>query len=155
MTADREVRLPIVENTTPPWCSNAAWSVSLCRTGDRAMALGSVSHSRVEPSMSVNRKVTVPAGDGPGAAVLTTAPAKLSLSRDSKVVGQQPFQLPRRGEGPVGHGAGGADAVDERLQPRLLVRGGRFRYSSMGLPAASRYSSPPGPRRPSLGRPQP
>ena len=34
------------------------------------MALSSVSHSRVEPSMSVNRKVTVPAGDGPGAAVL-------------------------------------------------------------------------------------
>src|SRR5689334_24626246 len=38
----------------------------------------------------------------------------------SKVVGQEPFQLPWRGEGPVRHRPGRADAVDHRRQPRFL-----------------------------------
>jgi hypothetical protein len=58
------------------------------------MAAGSVSHSRVEPSMSVKRKVTVPAGsslslvpvgDGLATAVLIVASAELALSRWSDV----------------------------------------------------------------------
>jgi len=105
--------------------------------------------------VSVNRKVTVPAGDGPGAAVLTTAPVKLSLSRDSKVVGQQPFQLPRRGEGPLGHGAGGADAVDERLQPRLLVRGGTLQVQQYGLAGGKPVLVSSRPETSIPGRPQP
>src|SRR5262249_6034752 len=72
-------------------CPNAAWSVSLIRTRDRAMTAGSVSHSRAEPSMSVKAKVTVPAGsaasrgspgpvgDRSGTAAPSAAPRKLSL----------------------------------------------------------------------------
>jgi hypothetical protein len=85
---------PVVENSTPLWRANAARSVWSCRTRDLAMAADSVSHSRVEPSMSVKRKVTVPAGsslslvpvgDGLATAVLIVASAGLALSRWSDV----------------------------------------------------------------------
>ena len=41
--------------------------------------------------------------------------------QDGEVVSQQPFQLPRGGERPVGHGARRPDVVDHRRQPRLLA----------------------------------
>ena len=91
------------------------------------------------------RKVTVPsgssaspgspgpAGDRRGAAVPSAAPRKLSLRTDSKVVGQQPLQLPRRGEGPVRRGAGRADAVNQRRQAWLLVGSGTLQVQQHGL----------------------
>jgi hypothetical protein len=69
--------------------ANATRSVWSCSTRDLAIAADSVSHSRVEPSMSVKRKVTVPAGsslslvpvgDGLAPAVLIVAFAELALS---------------------------------------------------------------------------
>ena len=95
---------PIVENTTPPWCPNAAWSVSLCRTRARAIAVGSVSHSRAEPSISVKAKVTVPQADPPpGLARPGRRPARRrgafrraaeALAQDDgKVIDQQALQF--------------------------------------------------------------
>jgi hypothetical protein len=43
--------------------------------------------------------------------------------KNGKVVGQEPFEFPWRGEGPVRRGAFRADTVDHRLQPWLLVWG--------------------------------
>ena len=53
--------------------------------------------------------------------------------QDRQVVGQQPFQLPGRGEGPVGHGVGRADAVDHRRQPRLLIGRGTLQIQQHRL----------------------
>ena len=144
---------PIVENTTPPWCPNAAWSVSLCRTRDRAMAAGSVSHSRVEPSMSVKAKVTVPAGSsaspgspGPagdrrGAAAPSAALRKLSLRTTARSSASSRSSSP--GVAKVRYDVVPAARM---LSINVARRGswpgaGRFRYNSMGLPAARRYSS--------------
>jgi hypothetical protein len=68
----------------------------LCRSSATSIASGTVSHSRVDPSISVSKKVTVPAGrsaspgspgpagDTPGAPAPAIAPAKLSLSRTAR-----------------------------------------------------------------------
>ena len=53
---------PVCLNNQPPWASIAARSTSSCAARAARMTSGSVSHRRVEPSMSVNRKVTVPDG---------------------------------------------------------------------------------------------
>ena len=52
---------PSVANTSPPAASTAARRTSKCRSTRSAIA-GDCSHCRVEPSMSVNRNVTVAAG---------------------------------------------------------------------------------------------
>ena len=85
--------------------------------------------------MSVNRNVTVPVGSsasagslgpaGDARAALRCGPGALA-QENGKVVGEEPFQFLGRGKGPVRHGAGGADAVDEGCQAGLLVGGGSF-----------------------------
>jgi hypothetical protein len=61
----------------------------LCRSSATSIASGTVSHNRVEPSISVSKNVTVPVGSsassGPvgeaaDAPVLAAAPAELSLN---------------------------------------------------------------------------
>jgi hypothetical protein len=145
---------PIVENTAPPWCPNASWSVSLCRTRDRAMAAGSVSHSRVEPSMSVKAKVTVPSGSSAspgspgevgdrrgGAAVPSAALRKLSLRTTARSSASS--RSSSLGVAKVRYDVVPAARM---LSINVVRRGswsgaGRFRYNSIGLPAARRYSS--------------
>lgn len=56
---------PPVANTCPPLRSNAARSSSSWRAREAGIASDAVCHSRVEPSMSVNRNVTVPVGAPP------------------------------------------------------------------------------------------
>jgi len=141
---------PIVEYTTPPWCPNAARSVSLCKASDRAIASGTVSHRRVDPSMSVKRKVTVPAGRpaSPGppapvghAPVPTTAPAKLSLSNTARSSASS--RSSSRGVAKVRYDTFPAARMASIIaaSPGSRSGAGRLRYNSMGFPAASRYSS--------------
>ena len=52
---------PIVAKTSPPAASTAARSTAKC-CSTRSCISGDSSHWRVEPSMSVNRKVMVTAG---------------------------------------------------------------------------------------------
>ena len=52
---------PSVANTSPPASATATRNTSKCRATRSAIA-GDCSHWRVEPSMSVNRNVTVAAG---------------------------------------------------------------------------------------------
>jgi hypothetical protein len=53
---------PPVENTYPPCAWVAARTMSSWRATARRIASVADAHSRVDPSMSVNRKVTVPEG---------------------------------------------------------------------------------------------
>ena len=48
--------------TTPPCPSITLVTRRLCRSSATSIASGTLSHSRVEPSMSVSKNVTVPAG---------------------------------------------------------------------------------------------
>ena len=109
------------------------------------MAAGSVSHSRVEPSMSVKAKVTVPsgssaspgspgpAGDRRGAAVPSAALRKLSLRTTARSSASSRSSSLRRSEGPVRRGAGRADAVNQRRQAWLLVGSGTLQVQQHGL----------------------
>ena len=117
------------------------------------MAAGSVSHSRVEPSMSVKAKVTVPsgssaspgspgpAGDRRGAAVPSAALRKLSLRTTARSSASS--RSSSLGVAKVRYDMVPAARM---LSNNAARRGswsgaGRFRYNSMGLPAARRYSS--------------
>ena len=53
---------PVCLNNQPPWPSIAARNTSSCAAKSTRIASGSVSHRRVEPSISVNKNVTVPDG---------------------------------------------------------------------------------------------
>ena len=53
---------PPVENTNPRCASRVRRTISSCWASAIRIASGRSSHSRVEPSMSVNRNVTVPVG---------------------------------------------------------------------------------------------
>ena len=61
-TAKKLSPSPREVTTTPPWSSITAVTRRLCRSSATSIASGTVSHSRVEPSMSVSKNVTVPAG---------------------------------------------------------------------------------------------
>ncbi len=81
---------PIVLNTTPPFSVHASVRMRLWSASASAIASGDSSHRRVEASMSVNRKVTVPVGraawaptSGPGGAE-DAAPRKCSLRRSAR-----------------------------------------------------------------------
>jgi hypothetical protein len=69
---------PTVLNTYPPACSIASRRISSWRRSAAAIASRSASHSRVEPSTSVNNSVTVPDGapliDAPPAGVASPRP---------------------------------------------------------------------------------
>jgi hypothetical protein len=54
---------PIVLKTWPPWLSMAVRSSASWRTSAEDIASRWCSHRRVEPSMSVKRKVSVPVGN--------------------------------------------------------------------------------------------
>jgi hypothetical protein len=102
----------------------------LCRSSATSIASGTLSHSRVDPSMSVSRNVTVPVGRSasPGspdrawdAGVLTAARAKLSLNRTARSSASN--RSNSRGVANVRYDVVlAADAVDHRRQPRLLRR---------------------------------
>ena len=111
----------------------------MCRSSATSIASGTLSHSRVEPSISVSKNVTVPAGSS--APVLIAAPAKLSLSNTARSSASS--RSSSRGVPKVRY-----DTVPAARMPSMNAasRGscpgaGRFKYSSIGLPAASRYSS--------------
>ena len=53
---------PVVFTTVPSWCSTASRRIASWRSSAGRIAAGCCSHSRVEPSRSVNRNVTVPDG---------------------------------------------------------------------------------------------
>jgi hypothetical protein len=53
----------------------------LCRSSATSIASGTLSHSRVDPSISVSKNVTVPAGNSGAPAA---APAKRSLSNTAR-----------------------------------------------------------------------
>ena len=53
---------PAVENTWPPLASIALRRISSWRANAAPIASGNESHNGVDPSMSVNRNVTVPEG---------------------------------------------------------------------------------------------
>ena len=53
---------PVCLNNQPPCASIATFNSSSCAVNAARIVSGSRSQRRVEPSMSVNRKVTVPEG---------------------------------------------------------------------------------------------
>jgi len=57
---------PIVLKWYPPWARMAAARMALCRSSATRIVVRSRSHRRVDPSMSVNRKVTSPEGGAKG-----------------------------------------------------------------------------------------
>ena len=92
-TAKKLSPSPREVTTTPPWPTLTSVSSRLCRSSATSIASGTVSHSRVEPSMPVKRKVTVPVGSsvspgppGPAgeASALTAAPANRSLKSTAR-----------------------------------------------------------------------
>ena len=122
----------------------------LCRSSATSIASGTVSHSRVDLSISVSRNVTVPvgssaspgpAGDLAGAPVPTAAPAKLSLSKTARSSASN-----RSSSRGVAKARYDTVPAARMLSIISVSRGSRsgagcFRYSTIGLPAASRYSS--------------
>jgi hypothetical protein len=68
----------------------------LCRSSATSIASGTVSHSRVDPSISVSKNVTVPAGNStspgvggpasnpPGGPAPAAAPTKFSLNKTAR-----------------------------------------------------------------------
>ena len=89
--------------------------------------------------MSVSKNVTVPAGSS--APALTAAPAKLSLNRTARSSASS--RSSSRGVAKARY-----DTVPAARMLSIIAasRGsrsgaGRFKYSSIGLPPASRYSS--------------
>ena len=132
--------------TTPPCPPITSVRTLLCRSSATSIASGTVSHSRVDPSISVSRNVTVPVGSsalpGPaGAPVPTAAPAKLSLSKTARSSASN-----RSSSRGVAKARYDTVPAARMLSIISVSRGsrsgaGRFRYSSIGLPAASRYSS--------------
>src|SRR5689334_13072814 len=130
---------PREATTTPPRPSITSVTIRFCRPSAASIAPGAVSHSRVEPSMSVSTNVTVPAGSS--APMLTTAPAKLSLSSTAR------SSVSSRSSSP-GVAKARYDTAPAARIPSIIAasRGsrpgaGRFTYKSIGLPAASRNSS--------------
>ena len=125
--------------TTPPCPSITSVTIRLCRSRAASIASGTVSHSRVEPSMSVSKNVTVPACSS--APMLIAASAKLSLSNTAR-------SSARSRSSSLGVAKVRYDTVPAARMLSIIAvsRGswsgaGRFRYSSIGFPAASRYSS--------------
>jgi hypothetical protein len=57
-----------------------------------------------------------------------------------KIIDQQPFQLSRRAEGPIRHAPAARIPSNIAVSPGSWSGAGRFRYNSIGLPAASRNS---------------
>jgi len=115
----------------------------------RLHRLRRTSRSRVDPSMSVSKNVTISDGSsasppprpgGPRSGADRRAREALT-QQHGKFVGQQPLELPRRGESPVRHRAGRPDASIIPFSRGSSSGAGHLRYSSIGLPAASRYSS--------------
>jgi hypothetical protein len=122
----------------------------LCRSSATSIASGTVSHSRVEPSTSVSKNVTVPAGSpappsSPSPAgrapVLIAAPAILSLSNTARSSASS--RSSSRAVANARH-----DTLPAARMPSIIAASpgsrsgaGRFTYSSIGLPAARRYSS--------------
>ena len=111
----------------------------------RSITSGTVSHSRVDPSMSVSKNVTVPAGSstGPGspgpvgdmrgAPVPAIAPAKLSLKRTARSPASSPSSSLGVAKVRYDTVAGRADAVEHRRQPRLPVPGRTLDVQQHGL----------------------
>ena len=111
--------------TVPPWPSITSVTCRLCRSSASVMASGTVSHNRVDPSMSVSKNVTVPAGSSasPGSPGSAAAPVKLSLSSTARSSASSRSTSPRW-RMPVGHAPGRPDAVDHRRQPGLPAGSG-------------------------------
>jgi hypothetical protein len=136
-TAKKLSPSPREVTTTPPCSSITPVTSRLCSSSAASIASGTLSHSRVEPSISVSKNVTVPAGSS----ARPRSPAKLSLNRTARSSASS--RSSSLGVAKVRY-----DSVPAARMPSIIAasRGswsgaGRFKYSSIGLPAASRYSS--------------
>src|SRR5215213_5025521 len=94
---------PIVLKWYPPWARIAAARMALCRSRATHIVARSRSQSRVEPSMSVERKVTIPEGGAKGmigvggTETMNVQSTKSGHGEDDlKVARSSPFWLARR-----------------------------------------------------------